>query len=64
MSRSIHPQEREIVHVLEQALLSTIDRVRRQVLCAEFRMSREVHCVGDLVVAKPVADPVGVTCPD
>lgn len=63
MSGLIHPQERKVVHIFERTLLDAIDRIRRQILGLERRLSGKSNSIGNLVVTKPVADPVGVARP-
>ena len=59
----VHAQEREVVHVLEGTLLLTVDGVGFELLAVELLLTGEVNGVGGIVVAVPVADPVGVTGP-
>lgn len=63
MSGLVYPQEREVVDRFERALLHAINRVRRQILRREPRLSGEINRIGHLVVAQPVADPVGIAGP-
>lgn len=63
MASLVHAQEREVLHVFESTLLLAVDGVGFKVLARELLLTGEVDRVGGIVVAVPVADPVGVTGP-
>jgi hypothetical protein len=62
MTRSINPQEAQIILSLERTTLLAIDLIRHKRLGGECRLSRVVDDVGDVVVAEPVADPAAQMC--
>ena len=63
MASLVHAQEREVLHVLKGTPLLAVDGVGLEVLAVELLLTGVVDRVGGIVVAVPVADPVGVTGP-
>lgn len=64
MAGLIHPQEREVLLRLECTTLLAIDLVGHDRLCVESVLARPRDGIDNVPGTIPVANPVGIACPD
>lgn len=59
----VDPKETQVIYYLVLSQLRSIDGIWFQVLGSKVFMSRILHGVCNSIIADPVADIIGVTCP-